>query len=231
MMRCLLLALLIALPHAAVADREITSVRAAIVYSEDLIEGGEFEEAIAFLDRATQMFPEDDRLLTLYGQALYESKRIREAEEVFMRAMRLNPLNIVAKNYVDVIRGIKVARDSEQSQMFESVAWDKAGDVIVLAVGFFLGSMLSGAVRAFNEWRILSRSKRLFLIGQYDDFADNLEIQLGEHNLRPLRRSLAFMLEHKPLAECEEILSNYVNTEENLNTLTRMIRMNDRRRA
>ena len=126
MMRWLLLALLIALPHAAMAEKEVTSVRAAIVYSEDLIEGGEFDEAIAFLDRATQMYPEDDRLLTLYGQALYESRRIREAEEVFMRAMRLNPLNIVAKNYVDVIRGIKVARDSEQAQMFESVAWDKA---------------------------------------------------------------------------------------------------------
>ena len=231
MIRAFLLIAALLVPLAGFAEKEITSSRAAIVYGEDLVEGGEFDEAIEFLDRATQVYPEDDRLLTLYGQALYESKQIRDAEEVFMRAMRLNPLNTVAKNYVDVIRGIKVARDSEQSQMFESVAWDKAGDVIVLAVGFFLGSMLNVAVRGFNERRILARSKRLFLIGQYDDFADNLEIQLGENNLRPLRHSLAFMLEHKTMAECLEILSSHVNTEENLQTLTRMIRKNESRQA
>ena len=212
-------------------ERALKSPRAAIVYGENLVEGGDFDEAIAFMDRATARYPTDDRLLTLYGQALYESRQIKEAEDVFMRAMRLNPLNTVAKNYVDVIRGIKVARDSEQAQMFESVAWDKAGDVIVLAMGFFLGSMLSGAVRSFNERRVLSRSKRLFLIGQYNDFADNLEMQLGDNNLRPLRRSLAFMLEHKSLDDSIDILNRYVNTEDNLHTLTRMIRMNEKRKA
>ena len=213
-----------------IGAKEISTSREALIYAENLIDGGEFDEAIEYLARATTAFPADDRLLTLYGQALYESRQIQLAESAFMQAVQLNPLNTVAKTYVDVIRGIKGARDSEQSQMIESVAWDKAGDVVVLAMGFFLGTVLSGSVRSFTERRWIAKSKRLFMIGQYDNFADLLEIQLSENNLRLLRHSLRFMLEQKTLEESSEILSQYVNSEDNLNTLLRMIKLNESRR-
>ena len=77
----------------------------------------------------------------------------------------------------------------------------------------------------------IARSKRLFVVGQYDDFTDVLEIQLGENNLYPLRRSLDFMLAHKSPEESADILSRYVNREDNLNTLIRMIKLNEHRKT
>jgi len=213
------------------AAPEVTSSRKANVYAQQLVEGGEFGEAIQFLERALEKFPEDDRLLSLYGQALYESRQIQRAEAAFREALRVNPLNTVAKTYVEVIRETDDATESRERQLFESVAWDKAGDVVVLAVGFFLGSILSGFYRRFNERRFVARSKRLFLVGQYDDFADVLEIQLAESSLRPLRRSLSFMLERKSMEESADILSKYVNSEDNLNTLLRMIKLSEHRKS
>lgn len=213
------------------AAPEVTTSRKANVLAEQLIDSGEFAQAIEFLERATTEFPDNDRLLSLYGQALYESRQISRAEEQFRRALHVNPLNTVAKTYVEVIRATDIASDSVEKQIFETVAWDKAGDVVVLAVGFFLGSLLSGAARNFRERRFIAKSKRLFMVGQYEDFADVLEIQLLENNLRPLRESLSFMLEHKPLQESIVILSDYVNSQNNLNTLIRMIELNERKRV
>ena len=87
-----------------IGAKEISTSREALIYAENLIDGGEFDEAIEYLARATTAFPADDRLLTLYGQALYESRQIQLAESAFMQAVQLNPLNTVAKTYVDVIR-------------------------------------------------------------------------------------------------------------------------------
>ena len=66
------------------------------------------------------------------------------------------------------------------------------------------------------------------MVGQYEGFADVLESQLVANDLRPLRESLSFMLENKSLEESTEILSLYVNSEQNLNTLLRMIRLKER---
>ena len=209
----------------ALAGPELDSARRATVYAQQLVDSGETTQAVQFLEQALAKFPGDDNLHTLYGEALWDAKEPERAEAAFRQALTINPQNTVAKNFVEVIRAIRNASVSEDVQLFESVVWDKVGDIAVLAIGFFLGSVLSGIFRKFTERRYAAHAKRLFKIGQYDEFADVLEIQLAENNLRPLRRSLAFMLENKSLDECIEIFSQYVNTEENLNTLTRMIRL------
>lgn len=200
--------------------------RVVIVTAQQLIENGEFDQAKTYLIEALDNYPDNSVILALYGQALYENKEIEEAELQFMDALRIDPLNSLAKDYVEVIRATSSASVSEQTQLIEEVAWDKLGDLIVTACAFMLGSMLSSYVRQFSSWRFSVKSRRLFLKGDYNDFADLLEIQLTTNELKPLRQSLRFMLDHKSLEQVIEILNTHVNSEDNLRTFERMIRLN-----
>jgi tetratricopeptide (TPR) repeat protein len=229
--RLLVLLFLVLAVEPGFAVEEIGSRVKAIVLSQQLIDAGEFEQAVDYLDRAVGKYPKDDQLLSLHGEALYQSRKIEEAEVLFRRALAVNPLNPLAKARVERIRETSIATTSVKAQVIESVAWDKAGDVVVLGLGFFLGTLISGAVTNFKSRRLIARSKRHFLRGQYENFVDVLEIQLAENNLHPLRECLKFMREHKTLQESSEILSGYVNTRENLNTLLRMVELNDARRV
>ena len=220
---------------------EVKSLSGAVIRGDKFYEDGRYCEAIAYLTLATEKYEgvrgsERSALSALYtslGRSIFENPdmderiRLNQAEIQFMRALRADVQNEVASDYIDAIRTIKELSISQGIAMFWEVFYDKAGDVAVFGLGFFFGSLLSGYATGFRERQFISKSRKMFMIGQYDDFADLLEIQLAENNLRPLRQSLNFMLQNKSLEESSEILSKYVNSEENLNTLLRMIRLSD----
>ena len=201
------------------------SPKVAIVEAQILIESGEYEEAIRYLENATVQYPGNDMLLSLYGDALYENKQIAEAEVAFRRALEINPLNALAARRIEVIRSIYDASVSEQAQQLEELTLDKLFDLIAMAMAFALGTVMSKYLRKFSDWNFMRRSRKLFLKGDYDDFVDLLEIQLSTNELKPLRRSIHFMQEQMSQDEIMTLLNRYVNTEDNLHTLTRMVRL------
>lgn len=228
-------------PDCAAQLPAVKSLAGAVVRGQKYYEAGDYCSAIAYLTRATQKYqavtgPDRGELSILYtdlGRSIFENPemdegvRLNRAEIEFMRALRADVQNQIASDYIDAIRTIKELSVSQGWSLFKEVAFDKAGDIAVFGLGFFFGSLLSTYVAGFRERQFISKSRKMFMVGQYDDFADLLEIQLTENNLRPLRNSLSFMLEHKSLEESSEILSKYVNSEENLSTLLRMIRLSD----
>jgi len=206
------------------------SARQAIVVGQQLVDAGELDRAIPYLKIASDQFPDNDTVIAMYGQALYEAREIRQAEDVFRQALTINPLNRVAKTYVEEIRETSAASVSLEYQQIREVALDKFGDIIVLALGFLLANLTGGFISNFTSKRFMNKARKHFMDGRYDDFADLLEIQLTTNELKTLRNSLDFMLEHKTLAEAVKILQDYVNTEENLNTLKRMITLLEAKR-
>lgn len=205
----------------------VSSPKVAIVEAQILIDSGEYKNAIDHLDRATKQYPDNDILLALYGDALYENRQIVEAEVAFRRALEINPLNALAARRIEVIRSISDASVSEQAQQLEELTLDKLFDLIAMAMAFALGTVLSKYLRKFTDWNFMRRSRKLFLKGDYDDFVDLLEIQLSTNELKPLRRSISFMQQHMTKDEILELLNRYVNTEDNLHTLTRMVRLSN----
>ena len=201
--------------------------RIIIVKAQQMIESGRLEEAIIYLEKARLAHANNDLILALYGQALYENKQISQAEMYFMAALKVNPLNTVAKSYIEVIRETSAASISEDLQQLEEVTWDKVGDLVVIAFAFMLGGTLNNLIKRISNSRFSLKSRRLFLKGYYEDFADVLEIQLSTNELRPLRHSLNFMLKHKSMDESIKILEHHVNSNSNLETLVRMIRLSN----
>ncbi|MBL4940231.1 MAG: hypothetical protein JKY81_01060 [Colwellia sp.] len=202
---------------------KIDSQKVAIVRAQIQIDNGEFIDAISYLAQATKQYPNTDVLFSLYGQALYENKQIIKAENKFRQALRINPLNTVAKSYIEVIRATNTASVSENTTQFKEISFDKIGDLVAMALAFLFASVLNRYLIKFSGWRFSRKSKLLFRQGDYDDFTDLLEIQIAHNALRPLRNSINFMLQHKNTEEAIHILSLYVNTEDNFQILKRMI--------
>jgi len=199
------------------------SLKVAIVKAQISVEAGEFKKAEKYLEQATLHYPDSDLLLVLYGQALYESNQFKAAELKFRLALQINPLNTQAKILIQEIRAINSAAISENAKQFEEISFDKLGDLIAMALAFLLASVMNRYLIRFTEWRFERKSKTLFLKGDYDDFADLLELQISNNSLKPLRHSLNFMLQHKSTDEAVNILDLYVNTEDNFHVLKRMI--------
>lgn len=209
-------------PGWAVAQQP-SSPKVAIVEAQILIDQGDIESAIELLKNANQQFPGNDMLLILYGDALYENKQMTLAEQAYMQALEINPLSPTAAKRIEVIRAISNASVSEKAQQLEELTLDKLFDLLAMALAFALGTVMSKYLRKFSDWNFMRRSRKLFLKGDYDDFVDLLEIQLSTNELKPLRKSIEFMQQHMAHEEIDRMLNRYVNTEDNLHTLTRMV--------
>ncbi|PCI62797.1 MAG: hypothetical protein COB35_02550 [Gammaproteobacteria bacterium] len=207
------------------------SKKVAIVKAQMQVEAGEFTSAIKYLAKATAEHPNVDVLFALYGQALYEHKDISLAEVQFRQALKINPLNTVAKSYIELIRATQDATTSEKSKQFTDISFDKIGDLIAMALAFLVASIINRYLITLSAWRYSWKSKMLFLKGDFDDFTDLLEIQIANNSLKSLRHSLNFMLQHKSPEEVIEILELYVNTEDNFKILKRMIIQDAKRMA
>ncbi len=205
--------------------QELASPKVAIVEAQILIDKGEIVNAIELLKNANQQFPVNDILLILYGDALYENKQMALAEQAYMQALEINPLSPTAAKRIEVIRAISNASVSEKAQQLEELTLDKLFDLLAMALAFALGTVMSKYLRKFSDWNFMRRSRKLFLKGDYDDFVDLLEIQLSTNELKPLRKSIEFMQQHMAHEEINHMLNRYVNTEDNLHTLTRMVRL------
>lgn len=210
-------------------SKYLKSQKRVVIQAQKFIEAGEFDQAEQLTSKAITLYPKDDMIYALRGEALYQAKNFEPAEAMFMQALNLNPLNAVAKGYIEEIRSTSELSESVLSQEWKSVARDKVGDFIVLVIGIWLGTTLNTIGARVARWRFRMHSKKLFLANDFDDFADLLEIQLASNELKPLRESMAFMLTHKTLSESIEILEEYVNSPDHLATFKRMLESDAKR--
>ena len=200
------------------------SPRIALIEAQQMIDAGEIDEAITFLEANILEHPDNAPLILHYGLALKEANRLAEAEVAFRRVLAINGTNPIAKNQIDMIRQFNNAAVSETAQQLENITIDKFFDLLTIAAAFALGTVFSTYIKRIEDWNFNRRSRKLFLQNRYDDFVDMLEIQISTNKLKPLRNSVTFMLTHKSETEIIEVLDRYVNTEENFNTLVRMIK-------
>jgi len=125
------------------------SAMRAFVDGGKLIRAGEFDKSNKLLARAVKRFPDNDMLLSKYGESLFESGSIDESESYFMNALKLNKDNIVALQHLIRIREIQDLRMSKTWQEVISIFFNKVGDIVVLILGFSLGSLVAPPLKRF----------------------------------------------------------------------------------
>ena len=196
-----------------------------IIKGQKLIDAGQFQQAEEFMAAGYIQYPENDAVITVYAESLYENHRLDEAEAMYRKALLINPKNAVAGRRISQIQEIRQQQLPQWIRDVLSVSLDKAGDVIVIMLGFVFANLTAGLWSTRNAKKFAKKTKESFLSGDYEDFADLLEIQLATNELHPLRESLDFMLDHKTENEALEILNLHVNTHQNLGTLSRMVKL------
>jgi tetratricopeptide (TPR) repeat protein len=200
------------------------NAKITVIQSQKLLDAGEYGQALLLLNRGIVRFPDRDDLYALKGECLYKSNRLGEAEVSLRQALKLNPLNEVAKRYIEEIRTTVQAQVSTEWQVWMAVFRDKVGDYIVtflaFATAFLVGSLIEPLKR---KWKVRVTQK-LFVQGEYDEFLDTAEGLLDEEQFAPLRSSFRFLLRHKTFEEARELLTKHVNTPERLPTLLRILK-------
>lgn len=204
-------------------ERLTASLNLATVAMHKARDAGNYETAIAIGDLAIAKFPDKAVLLTVKGEAQYLMGDLEEAEITLRRALQIDPFNRRAQELVQDIRSTEEAQTSTEFAEWMSIARDKVGDFIVTFLALFAAFVANSLIEPVALRLKMNRARRLFELGQYDEFTDLIEGMLDKEDFSPLRANFRFMLEEKNLEESRAILDRYVNTPDRLPALLRIL--------
>ena len=205
-------------------SRVIANDKIVTVFVQKRIELRDFKTALLVLDQAFPKFPKREAdFFTLKGEALYKMNQLESAEAEFRAALLINPLNPVAKAYVNEIRTTLEAQTSTAWAEFISIAKDKFGDFVVTFLALLTAFIFNAAFSPLWMRYRLFRARRAFAAGDYDDFADAIETLLDQEDFKPLRDNFKILLRSNTYFSMKEIFERHIMTADRLPTLLRIL--------
>jgi len=205
-------------------SRVIANDKIVTVFVQKRIELRDFKTALLVLDQALPKFPKREAdFFTLKGEALYKMNQLESAEAEFRAALLINPLNPVAKAYVNEIRTTLEAQTSTAWAEFISIAKDKFGDFVVTFLALLTAFIFNAAFSPLWMRYRLFRARRAFVAGEYDDFADAIETLLDQEDFKPLRDNFKILLRSNTYSSMKEIFEHHIMTADRLPTLLRIL--------
>ncbi len=205
-------------------SRAIANDKIVTVFVQKRIELRDFKTALLVLDQALPKFPKREAdFFTLKGEALYKMNQLESAEAEFRAALLINPLNPVAKAYVNEIRTTLEAQTSTAWAEFISIAKDKFGDFVVTFLALLTAFIFNAAFSPLWMRYRLFRARRAFVAGEYDDFADAIETLLDQEDFKPLRDNFKILLRSNTYFSMKEIFERHIMTADRLPTLLRIL--------
>ena len=205
-------------------SRVIANDKIVTVFVQKRIELRDFKTALLVLDQALPKFPKREAdFFTLKGEALYKMNQLESAEAEFRAALLINPLNPVAKAYVNEIRTTLEAQTSTAWAEFISIAKDKFGDFVVTFLALLTAFIFNAAFSPLWMRYRLFRARRAFVAGEYDDFADAIETLLDQEDFKPLRDNFKILLRSNTYFSMKEIFERHIMTADRLPTLLRIL--------
>ena len=114
----------------------------AIIKAQRLIDYGHFKKALEIINTTLKKYPNNDKLLTLAGQALKESKKLEKSLFFLQKALSINPDNQLAKALIKEIE--ETLEASENKVIRNALDWltDKGVDFLMIFFGVLGGELL-----------------------------------------------------------------------------------------
>lgn len=205
-------------------EKSTQSARMAIIIIEKNIDLQDYKTAISIANLALEKFPEKQvSFLLLKGEALYKDNDLDAAEVELRKTLKIDPMNDIAKAYIEEIRTTQEAQQSTEVAEWISIAKDKLGDFVVTFLALFIAFAVNSLIDPLSLRLKLSRARKSFENGDYDDFTDLIEGLLDKENFVTLRTNFRIILAQKSYEETREILNEHVVTLERLPTLLRIL--------
>lgn len=167
----------------------------------------------------------------LYGRTLFSEGKLDEAEDQFQRALEINKDNPVARMLIKEIRLTKDAlKDREMNELVD-LGMDKAGDLAVIAIGVWFGTLLSMMSGRLANRFTRSHFQKALRRQDWDTVTDILENLIANWKKRELRTNMELMLAKMPQEEVEKIIVDYVDVQKYEDDLLFFLRKLDAKRG
>ena len=210
---CFLLAIM---QFASLSNAELKSAeypeseRQCGVKGQNLIDAGDYGQAIVLLGKGVEKFPSSDWLIGLYGEALYLGGYLEEGERQFRNALSMNKNNPLAKKYIEEIRKTQDLLEDREVVEWISIAKDKGADLLLLVIGVWIGTLLTLFSQKFMTWIKRTNFDKALRKGDYDSAIDIMETLVNQAKTREVRAHLKKMLLELSLEKTEKILEDHV---------------------
>ena len=191
-------------------EKYLKSEKRCGVKGQNLIDAGDYEQAIDLLDKGIDKFPSSDWLIGLYGEALYLDGHLEEGEIQFRKTLSMNKNNPVAKKYIEEIRKTQDLLEDRDVAEWIGIAKDKGADFLLLVIGVWIGTLLTLFSQKLVSWMKKANFEKAIRKEKYDSAIDILETLVSEAKNSEVRANLTKLLSEVSLEDAESILIDFV---------------------
>ncbi|WP_319467010.1 tetratricopeptide repeat protein [uncultured Trichococcus sp.] len=192
--------------------------------AQELLNDGKDAEAAGVLKQGVKKFPGSDWLRSLYGRALFSEGKLDEAEDQFQQALEINKENPVARMLIKEIRLTKDALKDREMNELVNLGMDKAGDLAVIVIGVWLGTLMTMMSGRMARLFIRSNFEKALRRKDWDVVTDILENLIANWRKPELRKNMEMMLARMSQEEVEKIIINYVDVQKHEDELLFFLR-------
>ena len=170
-------------------------------------------KGVELLTEGVKKYPDSDWLRSLYGRALFTVGKLDEAEDQFQQALEINKDNPVARKLIKEVRLTKDALEDREMDEVMDLAWDKMGDLAVIVIGVWLGTLMSAMSGRFASLFRRSSFEKAFKREDWNVVTDILESRIANWEKEELRKNMNLLLTKFSVDELEVIIRDYVDVQ------------------
>jgi len=161
-MRTLVFAVLLGLLALFASDEQkaLSSEVRAEVHAQNLIDGGYYAEATAFLTSARDRYPGNIALLMFSGNAFYNLNDLKHARQYYMMALESDPNNAEAADFIAMIDAQESAKENKAVSELIAYLSDKGLDFLMIFIAFLGGEILAAKYSECQTTEVRASLKR-----------------------------------------------------------------------
>lgn len=168
-------------------------------------------KAEEILQKGIEQYSNSDWLHSIYGRLLFSEGKLEDAEDQFQQALIINKENSVARLLIKEVRLTKnLLKDQEKEVLFAFVK-DKSGDLLVVFLGVWLGTMLTSIVGWAASRLKSNKFDQALAREDWDTVTDIVENQIVSWDKQALRRNITHWVKVMPTSDIEDIIKRYVD--------------------
>jgi len=124
-------------------DEHLQEEAKSETYLENLVFDGEFDKAESFFAKAQKVFPQSSTLWCWGGKLYIEKKDLQTAKNCFLKALKFDPTNDIAKLQLENIdEQLKIKENENINALLEFIG-DKGFDFLMIFLAFLGGEIIA----------------------------------------------------------------------------------------
>jgi len=136
-------------------EKHLVSELRAEVYAQNLLDGGYDEDLQSFLSQALKKYPENEDMLMYNATSLYHLKKLQESKKYFKKALKVNPANEQASDFIEKIEDQESSQENKVLEKLIEYLSDKGLDFLMIFLAFLGGEIIAKKYTQCSKYTFL----------------------------------------------------------------------------